>query len=343
MFSLSFRTRRHTYKINSLSEQLYQKTTHFLLELIQNADDNSYRSGVSPTLSISLDGDYLRVDCNEIGFQPDQIEAICTIAWSTKKRSSDSTYYVGEKGIGFKSVFKAADVVWICSGYYQFKFDRNAILGMIAPVWEKFPEDPIPGHTSFLLKLSSKCNRKELAQEIQSLQPTLLIFLRKLRTLKLKIGTGNPSGLQNWENTLSRADGTERGFSVTSLKEKENVSRYILCKKKISGLPKEEKRPGVSQSELVLAFPVTQNYEPKPSPQSVYSFLPVRNYGFEVSFQIQWSWHPESDPNPVSRASGFSSYCEPGGPQRIFRLESINYFQVTTGSHRCLQELRHGY
>lgn len=103
-----------------LSEELYSKPTHFLLELIQNADDNKYAPDVTPKLSIVYRKDgYLWVGCNELGFTAANVEAICRIAASTKKVEGSQKGYIGEKGIGFKSVFKVADSVWIKSGALQ--------------------------------------------------------------------------------------------------------------------------------------------------------------------------------------------------------------------------------
>ena len=55
-----------------------------------------------------------------------------------------------------------ADVVWISSREYSFKFDKSEPLGMIAPTWERFPEEVKPGYTSMLLQLSSECNAQEV-------------------------------------------------------------------------------------------------------------------------------------------------------------------------------------
>jgi HSP90 family molecular chaperone len=124
----------------SIAEQLYRKSTHFLLELIQNADDNSYERDTLPQLNITYRNKCLQVDCNETGFSERNVEAICRVGYSTKAGADHATRYVGEKGIGFKSVFKVADVVWILSRGYSFKFDKNARLGMIAPVGQTFPD-----------------------------------------------------------------------------------------------------------------------------------------------------------------------------------------------------------
>ena len=73
---------------DSLSEELYSKVTHFILELIQNADDNTYAPGVLPTLEIHVQDDCIDITSNEVGFSEDNVRAICKIGGSTK---SDKT------------------------------------------------------------------------------------------------------------------------------------------------------------------------------------------------------------------------------------------------------------
>ena len=82
-----------------LSEELYSKPTRFLLELIQNADDNKYSTDVTPQLSIVYRRDgYLWMGCNELGFSKANVEAICTVGESTKKLVEGTRKgYIGEK------------------------------------------------------------------------------------------------------------------------------------------------------------------------------------------------------------------------------------------------------
>jgi hypothetical protein len=93
-----------------------------------------------PSVHFTYSNASLRVDCNEVGFSPRNVEALCRVGQSTKKGGDNATQYVGGKGIGFKSVFKAADVVWISSGPYSFKFDKSKQLGMIAPISTSQPQ-----------------------------------------------------------------------------------------------------------------------------------------------------------------------------------------------------------
>lgn len=50
------------------------------------------------------------------------VRAICSTGESTKTNTSG---YIGEKGIGFKSVFKAASKVHIQSGPFSFFFEHR--------------------------------------------------------------------------------------------------------------------------------------------------------------------------------------------------------------------------
>ena len=118
--------------LEKLSTELYSKDTHFVLELIQNADDNEYEKGVVPTLSFSILSDRIVLRNNEIGFSSRNVQAICDVARSTK--SKHSLGFIGAKGIGFKSVYCVTETPHICSGHYRFKFDRKShSLGYILP------------------------------------------------------------------------------------------------------------------------------------------------------------------------------------------------------------------
>ena len=71
---------------------------------VQNADDNAYPENVEPTLTFILQHTGIVVLNNERGFTAQNIKALCDVGNSTKKGSSAG--YIGQKGIGFKSVFR---------------------------------------------------------------------------------------------------------------------------------------------------------------------------------------------------------------------------------------------
>lgn len=71
---------------------------------VQNADDNMYPENVEPALVFILQSTGVVVLNNEQGFSAHNIRALCDVGNSTKKGSN--TGYIGQKGIGFKSVFR---------------------------------------------------------------------------------------------------------------------------------------------------------------------------------------------------------------------------------------------
>src|SRR5665213_1163168 len=87
--------------LQQLAEEIYSDGIHFVLELVQNAEDNEY-AGATPELRFVVSQAHLHVLNNETGFGEESVRAICDVSRSTKSKAKG---HIGEKGIGFKSVF----------------------------------------------------------------------------------------------------------------------------------------------------------------------------------------------------------------------------------------------
>ncbi|EXJ66909.1 uncharacterized protein A1O5_10104 [Cladophialophora psammophila CBS 110553] len=265
--------------ISILAEGLYEKSTHFLVELIQNADDCSY-DALTPEMLISYWNGRLRLDYNETGFARRDVEALCRVGRSTKSNSGNQ---IGEKGIGFKSVFKIADVVSISSGYYSFKFDRTKTdLGMITPVWDTFPAELIPGFTSVMLQLRDGCDQTDLLNEMRSMDPRYLLFLRNLKQISI---TASPPDTPTWSSILCRSDiqTSDEARRTTTLSCDDKSVTYLVRQHIANSLPYEQKRGGREKSAVLLAYPEIVTQETTLEPQQVYAFLPICDYGFTAS------------------------------------------------------------
>ena len=173
---------------------------HYVLECIQNADDNDYEAGVKPFLRLSVSPQQIQLDCNEKGFKEEHVRALCSVGKSTKsaqKATEGYVGYIGEKGIGFKSVFKVAERVYVHSPPFSFMFDKTRELGMITPLW--VPEGKVQSslrddsQTAILLLPTARETYAELSKDFLSIPSTLLLFLRKLKKLELVI-TNLPPG-----------------------------------------------------------------------------------------------------------------------------------------------------
>ncbi|KAJ1605685.1 sacsin like HSP90 chaperone domain [Cryptosporidium canis] len=141
---------RQDRSIGILSNELYSSFGRVLLELLQNADDSNFDRDElgedAPQVYILLRWDCLVFHINEKGMTRDNIESVCDIGNSSKK-NSHSRYFTGEKGIGYRSLFKITDNPGIYSGGYSIRFssrpDDEVELSYIVPKWEEqcdFPE-----------------------------------------------------------------------------------------------------------------------------------------------------------------------------------------------------------
>ena len=84
--------------LHRLSSELYSKDTHFVLELVQNADDNSYPSDSDgyeflPAVEFVVTKDCVTVLNNERGFEEKHIRALCDVGKSTKGKHTKG--YIG--------------------------------------------------------------------------------------------------------------------------------------------------------------------------------------------------------------------------------------------------------
>ena len=162
-----------------------------MYELIQNAEDNSYNSaqakGLSPSLVFAVAPNKIVIDSNEDGFTEENIRAICKLSGSTKTASRG---FIGEKGIGFKSVFKVASRVRVQSGPFCFAFEHGEDdhgLGMVTPINDDHESLPKNVHTRFTLTLNEISSLEHRLTEFKSLPDTLLLFLIKINRLIIRM------------------------------------------------------------------------------------------------------------------------------------------------------------
>lgn len=188
--------------IQALARDLYSKDIHFIFELIQNAEDNAYKID-KPSLSLRL----LKADPtstndasgalifqnNEVGFSTENVNAICAVGKTTKSKVQG---YIGEKGIGFKSVFRVTTTPHILSNGYRFclpEYDQETGLGFIVPKWiDILPKGTDLNQTTIILPLDKKDFKYEnIEAMLRDIEPETILFLSKLKKLTIFTDTGD--------------------------------------------------------------------------------------------------------------------------------------------------------
>jgi len=266
--------------ITELSTGLYEKDIHFVMELIQNAEDNLYAKDTKPQLDFELlendptntpDSDgCLCIFNNETGFEKKNIRSISAVGDSTKTKADG---FIGEKGIGFKSVYIVTSSPHIFSNGYQIKFyenDPKFILNYIVPYWVDEVPDAVNqyGSTTSILLPLKQGKKQQIIDHLEDIQAESILFLNKLKGLSINVEKNNN------EITFKRTTQKNQTckLEVTSNSTKKS-SRYWVYKEIVT-VPddlNEEKRKGITEREIVIAFPL-DNMGKK---GGVFSYLPT--------------------------------------------------------------------
>ena len=176
--------RRQEYEIHKANKDdyegvlvdIYEKPTHFVYELLQNADD-ALATNVKFEISES---ELLFYHDGSKDFTLDDIKSITGVNNSTKK-NTDS---VGKFGIGFKSVFSVTEAPVIYNRNINFRIEH-----MIIP----YEEPPIElGDYTTIIKLPFKSKKysnekivEKILDEFEKIDCATIMFLRNISTLKL--------------------------------------------------------------------------------------------------------------------------------------------------------------
>ena len=282
-----------------------------MFELLQNADDNKYTkaraSGAEPFVSFAVYEDQVIFECNEDGFSQENLEAICSVGQSSKTGAQS---YIGEKGIGFKSVFMVASNVHIQSGSFSFSFKHkpgDPGMGMISPIWEETEEElatPLTRITLYLHNTGDAGQREMIRQSIreqfEELQETILLFMKNLKKIVVRFYDENGQEISVATRSIRWPEPNSALLSrevVADGAVDQSVARFHVTRHEATNLSKNENRTysereeasqAYSKSEIVLAFPLSDDSVPIIKPQELFAFLPVRKVGFNFLIQADF-------------------------------------------------------
>jgi hypothetical protein len=214
-----------------LLAERYADRTHFIYELLQNAEDAlSRRKGWSGRRAVTflLTEHALNVSHYGKPFDEGDVRGICGIAKSTKKLTE-----IGRFGIGFKSVYAFTDLPEIHSGAEDFAIESF--------VWPKVatPVDRVDDETVIILPLKAgDADRQMIAKGLRRLGARALLFLRQIEEIE-------------WE-----VEGGLSGIYLRGVPEKyeEGVRRVAL-------IGQEQDRTNIEENWLVFSRPVSNDGE----------------------------------------------------------------------------------
>ena len=159
--------------------QLYSERTHFIFELIQNAEDAG-----ATELAFELFGDRLEVRHDGRPFTEADVRGVCGVGQSAK--SGDLTK-IGQFGIGFKSVYAYTRTPRVHSGGEHFRIDMYVRPSAVDPPGEGGEDG---GRTLFVFPfdhgtVSAAVAVREIAAALTTIAPGTLLFLTSIRRLSV--------------------------------------------------------------------------------------------------------------------------------------------------------------
>ena len=232
----------------------------FIQEILQNADDCDYPEGIVPSFFLIRNGNTAVTEYNETGFSRANIRAITAIGESTKKRLFDRDLKaIGEKGVGFKTIFAVSSEVRIHSGEYSFSLsDREPTI----PKTINSPEEKMTAGTRMEVILRRPDSFPSYDEKTML---KLCLCLRRLRSVRIGV------------HTLSIED-TEGERKITIDGKNYVFRRFVHPFTVTDQIALEERRGGareISPEQTITCF-----IPPKNSPISEYALyngLPTKH------------------------------------------------------------------
>ena len=160
----------------------YDDRTHFIYELLQNAEDAlAKRDGWHGKRSVRFELLECELRVSHFGkpFDEADVRGICGIDESTK----DITQ-IGHFGIGFKSVYAFTDRPEVHSGAEDFGIE-SFVWPIAAPAIQRETSETI-----IVMPLRNPADRGEIEAGLQRLGPNTLLFLREIKEIEWNVEDG---------------------------------------------------------------------------------------------------------------------------------------------------------
>lgn len=273
-----------------------------LLELLQNVDDayeelcqsNSEMRGKEVEAFVEYTGNILRVQNNGTVFNEDSINRLCQGGVSGKKK-----YYIGNKGIGFRSILNWASEIRLYSGDYAVRFSENfaqkqldEIRTKSEHVRQELSEEPnlrfpilyapeaIPQKKykfdttiEIIVKPETLDDDWGIAEQIAEFDPYILLFLPNITKITFKTDENQFSFTKTLRKKNEMTESVVQKFIGTNNTAKSEEGFFVFNN---DSNPNEIKdTDGKTEIvKLAVAIPasIDEEYEYK-----MYTFFPVRN------------------------------------------------------------------
>ena len=210
--------------------QLYSERTHFIFELIQNAEDAG-----ATDLTFALLADRLEVRHDGRDFTVADVRGICGVGQGTK---ADDLTQIGKFGIGFKAVYAYTQSPLIHSGAEHFRIESYVRPYAVDP-----PGEPDPG-TVFVFpfdrpEVPAAVAASEIAAALGDIGVETLLFLRNIKRVRSR---GQVTADVTLERTSAARARSGRRVSLSSGRARRGDEEWFVWERQLTALGQPDQR-----------------------------------------------------------------------------------------------------
>ena len=277
-----------------ISQVVFTRSSGFVLELIQNAEDSGVDMHGIGSFEIRINQERVKITHNGKPFDETDVKSISGIRSSKKPERG----FLGYLGIGFKSVMKSRDRPEIYSGGFRFKFDRsvwpepNSTPWHVIPIWIDKPSESVDeSKTTFIIPFRESIDTSQIKEEIKKIRLELYLFLKWLK----KIEIVDEVSEEHW--TLENLGENQEGISTLKSDGEEHRFKFFHSDIDVPEWVKndrltQEYRANVTKRTIAIGFSLDKQGNLSPEEAGamyggVYSFLPLGEARSGAKFPIQ--------------------------------------------------------
>jgi len=256
------KSRENNFDFDAILSGLYTDSSHFIYELIQNAEDAN-----ASYIEFRLTQNQIEVIHDGDDFTYDDVDGVTSIGKAGKR---DDVNKIGTFGVGFKSVFAITKTPFVHSGKYHFKITDFVLPTTVTQI-------PLNNTTKFVFPFNLETEAPDktyhkIKDRLETLGEKTLLFLKHIREIRWSGTDSRGSYARSPKHQIFKNAYKVSLNSNIDVDEDNEVADFFLFQRPVSVGEKElnvevaykiEKVDGievvspisVSESKLVVFFP----------------------------------------------------------------------------------------